>query len=244
MNTIYSYQYRILAIVGTQIDLVLTFSSLGEVSAVVFHFSYCNCAQICDAWLACIHCISSCLSVCIYHASSGHPCVHLCWNTQETTASAGIRSPSGPLLTCTKGRTHPANRELVYRRAHWCICTYRCWHDGTVIPRWYLSVLLLVTREVIGWWLQYSFSFPRSLWRIVPASQCPGGIYCCLAEVSNSPLGIETWTRGSFQLYWAWRSFSWTKLLFYPDAYMHPRILDLVFGKLLDAQVLSRGTAR
>lgn len=107
----YSYQSAILAIVDTQIGLVLTFSSLGQVSAVIFYFNYCNCAQIRNAWLACIHYIASYLAVRISnHASSGHPCANPCQNTWETTATARIRSPSRHLLACTKGRTHPVNR--------------------------------------------------------------------------------------------------------------------------------------
>lgn len=73
------------------------------------YFNCHNCAQICNAWLVCIHCISSYLTVRLSdHAFSGH-CLQ---NTQETTANAMMSSSSRHLLT--KARSHPVNRELVY----------------------------------------------------------------------------------------------------------------------------------
>lgn len=74
-----------------------------------FYFNCHNCAQICNAWLVCIHCISSYLTVRLSDcASSGHSCQ----NTQETTANAMISSSSRHLLI--KARSRPVNRELVY----------------------------------------------------------------------------------------------------------------------------------
>lgn len=98
-----------------------------------FYFNCHNCAQICNAWLVCIHCISSYLTVRLSdHASSGHSCQ----NPQETTANAMISSSSRHLLT--KARSHPVNRELVYTHADYQLgvfSTYRYQHNGTLIPR-------------------------------------------------------------------------------------------------------------
>lgn len=85
-----------------------------------------------------------------------------------------------------------------------------------------------VSKRGTGWSLQRSLGFSGSLWSPRPACHCPRGMCCCSLE---SELSCDLGKRERLQLNW-------------PDAYTLLRILDLVFGKLLDASIVSKGLAR